>query len=99
MGKERESYNIQDRGKFKKPTLRNIELTPPYMHDGSVATLEEVIEFYNQGGHAHPENKDPRIKPLHLTAQEKSDLILFLESLTDWNAVQYERFLPLEQPR
>jgi cytochrome c peroxidase len=99
LGKERESYNIQDRGKFKTPTLRNIELTPPYMHDGSVATLEEVIEFYNQGGHTHPENKDPRIKPLHLTEQEKSDLILFLESLTDWNAVQYERFLPLEQPR
>ena len=61
--------------------------------------MQQVIEFYNQGGHAHPENKDPRIKPLHLTAQEKSDLILFLESLTDWNAVQYERFLPLEQPR
>ena len=96
LGKERESYNIQDRGKFKTPTLRNIELTPPYMHDGSIATLEEVIDFYNQGGHTHPENQDPRIKPLHLTAQEKSDLIHFLESLTDWNAVQYERFLPLE---
>lgn len=99
LGKERESYNIQDRGKFKTPTLRNIELTPPYMHDGSLATLEEVIEFYNQGGHTNPENQDPRIQPLQLTIQEKSDLIQFLESLTDWNAVQYERFLPLEQQR
>jgi cytochrome c peroxidase len=97
LGKERESYSIQDRGKFKTPTLRNIELTPPYMHDGSMQTLEEVIEFYNQGGHTHPENQDPRVKPLWLTNQEKSDLIQFLESLTDWNAVQYERFLPLEK--
>ncbi len=99
LGKERESYNIQDRGKFKTPTMRNIALTPPYMHDGSMATLEEVIEFYNQGGHTHPENQDPRIQPLYLTKQEKSDLIQFLESLTDWNAVQYERFLPLDEEK
>lgn len=99
LGKERESYKKLDRGKFKTPTLRNIELTPPYMHDGSIATLEEVIEFYNQGGHTHPENQDPRIKPLYLTKQEKSDLFQFLESLTDWNAVQYERFLPLGEEK
>jgi cytochrome c peroxidase len=67
------------------------------MHDGSMATLEEVIDFYDQGGHSHPENQDSRVKPLHLSNQEKSDLIQFLESLTDWNAVQYERFLPLEK--
>ncbi len=97
LGKERESYQLKDRGKFKTPTLRNIELTPPYMHDGSMATLEEVIDFYDQGGHSHPENQDSRVKPLHLSNQEKSDLIQFLESLTDWNAVQYERFLPLEK--
>ena len=97
MGKERETYLEKDRGKFKTPTLRNIELTPPYMHDGSISSLEDVIQFYDEGGIDHPFNKDPRIRPLHLTQQEKNDLLQFLESLTDWNAVQYERFLPLEE--
>jgi cytochrome c peroxidase len=97
LGKERETYLEKDRGKFKTPTLRNIELTPPFMHDGSISTLEDVIRFYDEGGIDHPINKDPRIRPLHLTQQEKNDLLQFLESLTDWNAVQYERFLPLEE--
>jgi cytochrome c peroxidase len=72
---------IADIGKFKTPTLRNIDLTAPYMHDGSIASLEEVIEYYDKGG---DENrfKDSAIFPLHLTQQEKKDLVAFLRSLT-----------------
>jgi cytochrome c peroxidase len=72
---------IADIGKFKNLTLRNIALTAPYMHDGSIATLEEVIEYYDKGG---DENrfKDVAIFPLKLTDQEKKDLAAFLRSLT-----------------
>jgi cytochrome c peroxidase len=72
----------EDIGRFKIPTLRNIAVSAPYMHNGSLNTLEEVIDHYNQGGKNHP-NKDERIKPLNLTEAEKTDLINFLESLTD----------------
>lgn len=95
-GRERVTYAAADRGKFKTPTLRNIELTAPYMHDGSMSSLEEVIEFYNNGGKRNI-NKDNRIKPLYLTDDEKSDLLAFLKSLTDWNFVQNQTFVPLEQ--
>lgn len=71
-----------DVGKFKVPSLRNIEFTAPYMHDGSLATLEEVIEHYNIGGKPHP-NKSGLIQPLNLTAQEKQDLVNFLKTLSD----------------
>lgn len=71
-----------DVGKFKVPSLRNIERTAPYMHDGSIATLEEVVEHYNSGGKSHP-NKSGLILPLNLTVQEKQDLVNFLKSLTD----------------
>jgi cytochrome c peroxidase len=70
-----------DRGKFKTPTLRNIVQTGPYMHDGSEATLRDVIDFYDRGGIANP-NRSPEVKPLKLTEQEKRDLVAFLESLT-----------------
>lgn len=82
-----------DRDKFKVPTLRNIGLTAPYMHDGSIATLPEVIEHYNSGGAANPQ-KDDRIKPLQLTSQEKSDLLEFLHSLTDNEFVTDPKFAP-----
>ncbi len=72
----------RDRGKFKVPSLRNIALTAPYMHDGSLATLEEVVEHYNNGGNGNP-NSDPVIRKLGLTAAEKADLIAFLRALTD----------------
>ena len=75
-----------DRALFKVPSLRNVSITAPYMHDGSIGTLEEVIEHYNSGGRAHP-HKSALIKPLQLTAIEKQDLLAFLKSLTD------ERFL------
>ena len=71
----------EDFGKFKTPTLRNITLTPPYMHDGSLATLEDVIAFYERGGRPNP-NLDKEIKPLQLTDAEKADLLEFLKSLT-----------------
>ena len=72
----------EDKGKFKVPTLRNIALTAPYMHDGSIATLEEVIDHYSSGGANHP-NKAPEIRRFILNDQEKQDLIQFLEALTD----------------
>ena len=72
---------ISDVGKFKTPTLRDIVLTAPYMHDGSVKTLADVVAYYDQGGHANP-FLDAAIFPLHLTDQEKKDLVAFMQSLT-----------------
>ena len=71
-----------DRAKFKVPSLRNVELTAPYMHDGSKQTLELVVQHYNLGGFTHP-NKSQFVKPLGLTQEEKDDLVAFLKSLTD----------------
>jgi len=70
-----------DTGAFKTPTVRNAALTGPYMHDGSQATLEEVVEWYDRGGHPNPHLSD-KIKPLHLTAQEKTDLVEFMKACT-----------------
>lgn len=72
---------IADIGKFRTPTLRNIARTGPYMHDGSIETLEEVVEYYDQGGEKN-RFLDAAIFPLHLTDQEKQDLVAFLRSLT-----------------
>lgn len=69
-----------DRGEFKTPTLRNVALTPPYMHDGSLTTLADVVDFYAGGGNSNPD-LDKDMKPLHLSAQERADLVAFLESL------------------
>ncbi len=92
-----------DMGRFRPPTLRNVELTAPYMHDGSIATLEEVINHYARGGRRISEGpfagdgaknpyKSELIVSFSLTAQEKQDLIAFLHSLTDWNFVCDSRF-------
>jgi cytochrome c peroxidase len=70
-----------DRGAFKTPSLRNVALTAPYMHDGSIATLEEVIEHYDQGGIPNPA-LDEEIAPLSLTVTERRELVAFLEALT-----------------
>ncbi|MFN7929638.1 MAG: cytochrome c peroxidase [Blastocatellia bacterium] len=70
-----------DRGAFRTPTLRNIAKTAPYLHDGSLKTLKEVIDFYIGGGNANPQ-LDKEMKPLKLSAQEREDLLAFLESLT-----------------
>ena len=69
-----------DRGAFKTPTLRQISQTTPYMHDGSLATLTEVVNRYNEGGIQNP-HLDREIRPLGLTDDEKRDLVAFLESL------------------
>jgi len=76
------SLKAEDLGKFKTPSLRNTAITPPYMHDGRYASLDDVLEFYNTGGLDH-ENKDHRIKPLNLTQKEKESLLAFLKSLDD----------------
>lgn len=73
-----------DDGKFKTPTLRNIAVTHPYMHDGRFATLEEVVAHYNKGGEPHP-NADPGMHSLRLTDSETEDLMAFLAALTDSN--------------
>jgi cytochrome c peroxidase len=72
----------EDFGKFKAPTLRNITVTAPYMHDGSVATLEAVLDFYAAGGR-HQRNKSELIHGFSLAAEQKHDLIAFLKTLTD----------------
>jgi len=86
LGLMRLTFDSTDIGKFKIPTLRNIELTYPYMHDGSFPTLESVIEHYNQGGQNHI-NQSSFIQPLNLSEQNKTDLIAFLKSLTDWEFI------------
>lgn len=95
-GRYRVTHLPSDSGKFKTPTLRNIALTSPYMHNGSLNSLRDVLDYYNRGGNDSA-NKDPRIRPLGLNEDELRDLKEFLESLTDWNFVQDERLLPLEQ--
>lgn len=70
-----------DKGSFKTPTVRDIALTGPYMHDGSMKTLEDVVEHYDQGGTPNP-SLDPDMKPLKLTKQESADLVAFMNALT-----------------
>lgn len=85
-----------DKGKFKVPTLRNIALTSPYMHDGSLKTLEDVIDHYNTGGISHP-NKSEHVhihKGMKLTALDKRDLIAFLYTLTDVEFITNKAFRP-----
>lgn len=92
-----------DMGRFRAPTLRNIELTAPYMHDGSIATLEEVIDHYSRGGRLIREGplagdgaknpfKSELIVSFSLTPQEKQDVIAFFQSLTDWEFLCDPRF-------
>lgn len=68
-------------GLFLTPSLRNVALTPPYMHNGSFGSLEEVLEFYDKGGNRDA-GREPDVEPLHLTTQEKADLVAFLRSLS-----------------
>jgi cytochrome c peroxidase len=87
--------NPRDWGAFKTPTLREIEHTGPYMHDGSLKTLEEVVELYDKGGVPN-KNLDEQIKPLHLTTAEKSDLVAFLKALSGegWKHVKAPESFP-----
>jgi cytochrome c peroxidase len=81
LGRFEQTKQEKDRGAFKTPTLRNIAQSGPYMHDGSQKTLEEVVDWYDKGGHPNPFLSD-KIKKLGLTAQEKADLVEFMKALT-----------------
>jgi cytochrome c peroxidase len=93
----------RDRGRFRVPTLRNVALTAPYMHDGSLATLDDVIDMYARGGRLietgplagdgeRNPNKNPLVRGFTLTAGERADLIAFLDSLTDTTFVSSPQF-------
>jgi cytochrome c peroxidase len=84
----------KDIGAFKTPGLRNVELTGPYMHDGSQATLLEVIEFYDRGGEPNP-NLDGGIRPLGLTEQEKADLVALLATFTSDDLDRFQDLVQL----
>lgn len=84
LGRYEVTLEPSDRWRFKTPTLRNVALTAPYMHDGSFSTLHEVVMFYNRGGHQH-DNLDPLIAPLHLNIEEVEALVNFLNTLTGDN--------------
>ncbi len=97
------SGDPSDMGRFKAPSLRNIAVTAPYMHDGSIATLEEVIEHYNAGGRTITRGpnagngstnpyKSEFLKAMALTTREKRDLVAFLRSLTDSTFLRDPRF-------
>jgi cytochrome c peroxidase len=95
LGRIEVTKNPQDWGAFKVPTLRDIALTAPYMHDGSLKTLDEVVDYYDKGGTPN-KNLDPEIKPLHLTDVEKKDLVEFLKALSGdgWQRIQPPAKLP-----
>jgi cytochrome c peroxidase len=81
------SNDLNDVGKFKTPSLRNVALSAPYMHDGRFATLDQVLQNYNKGGIHRTDNTDQNIKPLNLSDADVSDIIEFLKTLTDNNFV------------
>ena len=91
IGRFRITQDSIDLAKFKIPSLRNVALTAPYMHDGSMETLKEVVSHYTNGGKNHP-NKNAAIRPLNLTATEQDDLIQFLHALTDESFVNNQLF-------
>lgn len=93
LGRYAVTRALSDIGAFKTSTLRNIDLTAPYMHDGSLKTLEEVVQFYNNGGRLKetdplPELLSGGIRPLNLTEEQQADLVEFLKALTSPGFVQ-----------
>jgi cytochrome c peroxidase len=84
LGRYEVTLDPSDRWRYKTPTLRNVALTAPYMHDGSFSTLREVVLFYDQGGHVY-DNLDPLITPLYLSEEEIEALVAFLNTLTGDN--------------
>jgi cytochrome c peroxidase len=95
LGRYMLTNNAEDIGAFKTPTLREIARTAPYMHDGRFKTLEEVVNFYNQGGVKNP-HLDNTIIPLELTDEEKQDLVAMLKSLNGegWQHVSAPKSFP-----
>ncbi|UTW64628.1 c-type cytochrome [bacterium SCSIO 12741] len=90
-GRKRLTNLESDRATFKVPTLRNVALTAPYMHDGSMPDLESVVAHYSAGGKNHP-NRHPLIRPLDLSPKEQQDLVSFLRTLTDEEFVNNPHF-------
>lgn len=93
------------KGKFRTPSLRYTKFTPPYMHNGAIATLADVVDFYDRGGIAadgrttdFPDTKSPLIKPLGLTDQEKADLLAFLDAFTGERVTETRPSLPPYAP-
>ena len=87
LGRFAVSDDLSDMGGFKTPTLRNIAVTPPYMHDGSLETLKEVVEHYNNGGVTNEGDEVNAfiaggIRPLNLSDEQIDDLVAFMEALT-----------------
>ena len=85
------SGNRYENGLFRTPGLRNVALTAPYMHDGRMATLEEVVRHYNTGGH-YAENRSPNVRPLGLNKREEAALVAFMLTLTDSSFVNNARY-------
>jgi cytochrome c peroxidase len=85
------THRAADEGKFKVPTLRNVALTAPYMHDGSLRDLDAVLDHYVRGGHNSP-LQDSRVRPFALSATERAELLEFLKSLTDPEFVENPEF-------
>ncbi|HSI94994.1 MAG TPA: cytochrome c peroxidase [Methylophilaceae bacterium] len=90
VGRFEVTSNPNDSWLYKTPSLRNIQLTAPYMHDGSLRTLDNVVDFYNVGGEDNP-YKDQRLVPLGLTQDEKADLVAFMKALTGSNVKRLEK--------
>lgn len=97
VGRYEVTLDPADSWKYRTPSLRNVVLTAPYMHDGSLATLEEVVEFYDAGGVENPQ-LDPLIKPLGLSAEEKRQLVAFLGALVGDNIARLAREARAAQP-
>lgn len=95
LGRYDQTKKEEDKGAFKTPTLREIARTSPYLHDGSLKTLEEVVEFYNKGGIKNP-NLDKEMKPLNLNEEEKRDLVEFLKTLNGegWQQITAPKKFP-----
>jgi len=95
LGRYMVTKNAEDIGAFKTPTLREVARSAPYTHDGRFKTLEEVVNFYNQGGVKNP-HQDPLIIPLELTDEEKRDLVQFLHTLNGegWQHVKAPKSFP-----
>lgn len=89
VGRFEITENPKDSWKYKTPSLRNLVVSGPYMHDGSLSSLDDVVAFYNKGGDDNPK-KDALLKPLNLSTQEQGALVAFLQTLTGSNIKQLE---------
>ena len=101
LGRYEVTQHPDDRWKFRTPSLRNVALTRPYMHNGTLSTLDDVVAFYDGGGVPN-ELLDPLIKPLHLKPEQRADLVRFLQSLTSLavpKLVEHAKSIDVGNPR